>query len=134
MADAPYIQIAGLNQFARAAKKVEEDLDGELKSLHMEMAERMVVPARQYAPKRSGNLADSIRAQATARVARIVAGKAKVPYAPPIHWGWKARGITANPFLLNALDAQGSRVSQDYLSRLEAITSREFNYTPKVDN
>jgi hypothetical protein len=53
--------------------------------------------ARDRAPKRSGRLASSI-------VAKVDAGDAAVGsdliYAPVIHNGWAAHGITPNPFLV----------------------------------
>lgn len=33
------------------------------------------------------------------------AGRASVPYAGPIHYGWPAHGIEANPFVTDAAQA-----------------------------
>jgi hypothetical protein len=55
---------------------------------------RAAPPARRTAPARSPPPAG--RAGQTAAVVR--AGRASVPYAGPIHWGWPSRHITAQPF------------------------------------
>jgi len=44
-----------------------------------------------------------------ARVAVARAGGARVPYAGVQHYGWPARGITAHPFLTQAVQATRSR-------------------------
>jgi hypothetical protein len=59
--------------------------------------------ARPLAPIRSGKLAASIRPGAAATKATVRAGAAQLPYAGPIHYGWPARHIRPNPFLIDAL-------------------------------
>ena len=51
---------------------------------------------------RARRLKDTLRVFATATGARIRAGAKSVPYAGPIHWGWKKRKITAQPFISDA--------------------------------
>jgi hypothetical protein len=58
---------------------------------------------QSIAPKKSGRLAASTRPTRTKNRARVSTGKASLPYAPVIHWGWKKHNIEANPFLLKAL-------------------------------
>lgn len=54
-------------------------------------------------PRRSGDLARTIRAGATTRAGVVRVGNNKtVPYANPIEWGWPRRGITASHFAANA--------------------------------
>ena len=100
-----------LNALEEATKKAGR---GELKSVFMSAARVVEVAAMGEVPVRSGKLRKSIRAQATVRGAKIVAGGPGVPYAMPIHWGWpsrpnkarKIRGgpIKANKFLMRARD------------------------------
>lgn len=54
------------------------------------------------APRRTGRLAGTIRVGATATSAYVRAGRASVPYAGPIHWGWPRRGIAPQPWLSEA--------------------------------
>jgi hypothetical protein len=37
-----------------------------------------------------------------------------VPYAPPIHWGWRSRNIRANPFALAGIEASERAWSAAY--------------------
>lgn len=70
--------------------------------------------AKGKAPVRSGTLANSIRAvQAPTQVA-ITAGGPGIPYAGPIHWGWPARNISAQPFLTDALAEAETSVQEIY--------------------
>lgn len=59
--------------------------------------------AQAIAPKRTGQLAGSIRASSSKRVGIITAG---ARHARPVHWGSPARGIPARPFL--SIAAQGT--------------------------
>ena len=43
-----------------------------------------------------------MRASRLAKGVRVSVGRATVPYAGAIHWGWPARNISAQPFLTDA--------------------------------
>jgi hypothetical protein len=55
--------------------------------------------AANRAPRRSGRLAGSVRGNRAVGRAQVLAGKAAVPYAGPIHWGWNAHNIEPQPFM-----------------------------------
>lgn len=57
--------------------------------------EVLVPPSKVEAPRRSGNLADSIRADASPTYGFILAGyrTGKVIYGSVIHYGWATRGL-----------------------------------------
>jgi len=92
------VRVQGLNELIRTMKKAGEDLS-DLKDAHARAGQIVANYARTIAPKRSGKLAGTIRAAKQVRRARIQAGRASVPYANPIHWGWPSRHIEPNPFL-----------------------------------
>lgn len=80
---------------------------GQLKSAHAEAAGIAKAGAVERVPVRSGRLRQTVRASGTNTAGILRAGYASVPYAGPIHWGWPARHITANPFLSDgATDTQ----------------------------
>lgn len=58
----------------------------------------------------TGRLAGSVRAGRGKTKAVVRAGGARVPYAGVIHYGWPARGISPQPFLVSALYATRSSV------------------------
>jgi hypothetical protein len=72
-----------------------DDLDA------MEGARIVEQRAQAAAPKRSGRLANSVRAQDIGQGIVVVASS--LVYAPVIHGGWPAHHITAQPFLTDAL-------------------------------
>lgn len=95
------IKVEGLNELIRSMRKAGLDLT-ELKDAHHRAGEIVANYAETIAPRRSGRLAGTIRAAKQVRRARVQVGRASVPYAGPIHWGWPARHIAANPFLSEA--------------------------------
>jgi hypothetical protein len=95
------VRVEGLDQLARSMRRAGEDIE-ELKDAHAAAAGIVAAAAEARAPRRSGRLAGSVRGSRQIRRARVQAGSSRVPYAAPIHWGWPARNIAANPFLSDA--------------------------------
>lgn len=58
--------------------------------------------ARQHTP---GTLKSSLRVGATQKAGIIRAGRKSIPYAGPIHFGWRARNIKPNPWITRAVEA-----------------------------
>jgi hypothetical protein len=98
----PAVQVDGLRTLRRTLKAAGADLD-DLKAAHAAVAARVVRAALPNVPRRSGALAASVRGSGQAGAAVVRAGRAAVPYAGPIHWGWPARHIKARPFLWDAI-------------------------------
>jgi hypothetical protein len=94
-------QIAGLAELARTMKRAGVDIT-ELKEANTRAAQIVADRGSSLAPNRTGRLAGNIRPAKQVARARIMAGSASVPYAGPIHWGWPARHINAQPFLSDA--------------------------------
>jgi len=117
------VEIIGLAELTRTLRKAGEDIS-ELKEAHRAAGEIVASYASSIAPRRSGRLASSIRPMKQARRARVVAGRASVPYAQPIHWGWAARGIKGQPFLSDAARATEGQWLPKYLADVEAALER----------
>lgn len=80
--------------------------------------------ARGTAPRRTGRLAGSIRtAGTTASRAVISAGRASVPYAAPIHWGWPARNIPEQPWLSLTAQATEPRWITEYYDHMDSLVN-----------
>lgn len=58
--------------------------------------------AARFAPRRSGRLRASIKANKAKSKAVIRAGSARVPYAGAINYGWRARNIDPSNFMQRA--------------------------------
>lgn len=78
-----------------------------MRQANLEIANEVAGKARAGAPigtaaegdNHPGQLAGTVKAQASAVRASVTAGNAQTPYGPPVHWGWPKHNITANPFL-----------------------------------
>lgn len=80
-----------------------------------------MVAAAARAPRRSGKLAGSIRPGATQKAGVVRAGRASIPYAGVIHWGWPGHNIAAQPFLTEAAAATESTWSDLYWAELQRV-------------
>lgn len=88
----PLIQVDGARTLRRKLNQLDRDLtSARMKQIHGEVGDLIAAEGRKRAPRRSGRLAGDIRSQATTRTAAGVVGRASVPYANPIHWGWPSR-------------------------------------------
>lgn len=95
------VRVDGARQLRAALKKAGKDLE-DLKEAHTQAAGMVTERARGTAPHRTGRLAATVRGSGTKTQGVIRAGYATVPYAGPIHWGWPARGIDAQPWISEA--------------------------------
>ncbi len=102
----------------KALKEVGPEMVAELKEGNKALGEIVGDRARQLVPVRSGALQKTIKAAKAAGGAKVNAGTpsltSKVPYAGPIHFGWRARDIDPNPFLYDALDERRDEVVAAY--------------------
>lgn len=101
------VRVEGLSRSMRALTKAGADAQ-DMKDL-MHSIGSIVVDAAD-APAKSGALAGTIRAGRGKTKAVVRAGGARTPYAGVIHYGWPARGISPQPFLTEALQANRSAV------------------------
>ena len=77
----------------------------------------MLAAAQERTPVRTGRL----------RASGIALGgviEFPVPYAAPIHWGWRAHNIQPNPFLTQGISASQDRWSAAYEKDLQADLDR----------
>lgn len=98
------VQVQGLNETLSALQRFGVEV-ADLKDVMAEIAAEGARLASSFAPKRSGRLQASVRGNKAKAKAIVIAGKARVPYAGAINYGWPARGIRAALFLQRA-DAQ----------------------------
>ena len=116
------VQVEGLAKLTRTMRKAGEDLT-ELKTAHAAAGQIVARAAAASAPRRTGRLAGTLRASKAANRARVTAGTRSVPYSMPIHWGWPARKIAANPFVSQAARDTESVWLPEYLKAVEEALS-----------
>ena len=103
---------------------------GDLTAINKAAAADVASAARGIVPVLSGTLRDSIRPLASRTKGTVAAGRASVPYAGPIHFGWPARNISPQPFLYDALDQRRGEVIEKYEAHIEALVTKLDRETP----
>lgn len=123
MADKAGVRVQGLSLCLRSLKKLDDSSGKRVSALNRSTAQYVVPIAKGLAPRESGDLAGSVRAGATQRQGYVIAGSSLVVYAAPIHWGWPARDIPAQPFMTEALgEAEPEIVTQYAVGFIQLVT------------
>lgn len=112
------LRVSGLRSTVRNLEKAGADTQDMRQLIH---AVGMVVVNAASGPARTGKLNSTIRAGRGKTKAVVRAGGARAPYAGVIHYGWPARGIQAQPFLVDALQEQRNNVLQTLDTGIEEI-------------
>ena len=119
----PLVEVQGARQLRATLKAAGDDLS-DLKDANAAVGSMVASAAAGLVPVVTGALAGTIRGTRAAGGASVKAGAASVPYAGPIHWGWPARNIKAQPFLTEAGRNTEPQWTQTYLDELEKIIAR----------
>lgn len=106
MAEGTYVE--GLRQTIKSLEALGVDLE-DIKDSMAQIAAEAARVAAQHAPSDSGALRASIRGNRAKGKAVVTAGKARVPYAGAINYGWRARGIRGVGFMQAADRVVGPR-------------------------
>lgn len=120
MSRAPAVKVEGLRELRRSLKAAGVSLQ-DLRDEHARIASIVVDAAAPSAPVLTGALLASTRPAGTQAAAIVRAGRASVPYAGPVHWGWPARHIPAQPWIYDAAIASREQWTGVYLATLEKI-------------
>lgn len=115
------LRVEGLRKTIRQMEKAGVDSQ-DMKVLMHELG--MIVVKAASPPRDSGTLAGTIRAGRGKTKAVVRAGGARAPYAGVIHYGWPARGISPNPFLVNAMQRRRSNVLDTLDKGIEDILKK----------
>lgn len=129
----PGIEVEGGPQLRRAFKRL-GDRAGDLKGLHGSIGEMVADTARTLVPigdDEGGHLQDTIRASKRQTGATVNAGTRALPYAGPIHFGWRARNIEPQPFLYDALDDRRDDIVAKYNDGIDKLVRRFDGEAPK---
>jgi hypothetical protein len=122
---APKIEVKGAKELRRAIKRAADaDLKNEVKKANREAADIVAYEAQTIVPVKSGKLLESIRASGTMTAGIVRSGRANVPYAGVIHFGWPGHNIEPNPFLYEAADSRADEVLAKYEDAINAVASR----------
>lgn len=118
------VEVDGAPELRRAFRKLDGRLD-DLKDLSRDAAEVVEDRADKLVPVLTGKLRGTLRTTASAKVGAVLAGgRTMVPYAGPIHFGWRARNIAPQPFLYDALDDRRDEVVRVYSEGVANLVHR----------
>lgn len=124
MAQDVTFKVEGLNKMLRALEKLDDEAKQQFKAAGKWAGEQVAKEARGIVPVQTGRLQKSIKSSATGRGAVVRAGRAAVPYAGPIHFGWFRRRIMPQPFLYQAADRRFDEVVDQYLAQIYEVWNR----------
>jgi hypothetical protein len=93
--------VEGLREAVRDLERLGVEVD-DLKAAFAAIAAEGARIAARLAPSRSGRLAGSVRGNRAKGKAVVTAGRATVPYAAPINYGWRRRSIRPALFMQRA--------------------------------
>lgn len=117
------VRVEGLNRVVRSLQQTGADL-GDIKQVFAEIAAEGATIAARYAPARSGKLRATIRGNKAKNKAVVLAGRARVPYAGAINYGWPKRNIKPANFLARADADLQERVPQMLEDGIQRIIER----------
>lgn len=128
------IRVEGLQEVRAALRRLgDHDLQVALKRANKAAAERVVRDALPNVPVRSGALRASVRALGSQSAGRALAGGARVPYGPAVHWGTGPRpgrkgphNIRRRPFLLDAAQRNVGAITGEYEAEIRRIANEVF--------
>ena len=107
----PEIKVEGADQLRKQLRAIDKGTE-DLKAAHKAGAE--IVLAGAHPPRRTGALAASGRAAGQAGQGVVRWGKASVPYAPVIHFGWPGHNISPQPWAYDAVESKRAAVLEVY--------------------
>jgi hypothetical protein len=117
------IKVKGLRQALRSLQEIGVPKE-EIKAANGRAAELVLQAARPLVPVRSGKLLSTLRVGKALNKATVSAGRASVPYANPIHWGWFKRNIQPQPFFAKALGYTRDEIYQNYFRELSQLIEK----------
>ncbi len=117
------VHVDGLKQLTAGMEAAGADVE-ELKDVMGAVAAEAAHTMQPFIPHRSGKLRASARGNRAKGKAYVTVGKASVPYARVIQYGWPARGITAAHYVEKTDNVMDTKVPQMLEDGWSAILER----------
>lgn len=119
------IEIDGLRDLQRRIRQTgDKGLGRELRQVNRDAADIVKNDASPRVPVRTGRLRSTLKSTPEQRGASVRLGGPKAPYAPPIHWGWRAHNIRPRPVVWQAYGRQKPRIIEKYREGLARLARK----------
>jgi hypothetical protein len=122
MAD-PLVQVDGARQLRATMKAAGADLR-DLTAVNKRTAAKVSQVAAGRTPRRTGALAATVRPAGTRTAAVVRAGRATVPYAKVIEYGWPGHNIGPQPYVTSAAHDTEPEWTSYYEEQIETLLHR----------
>ena len=113
------VEVEGADELARTLRRAADDF-ADLDDVNTAAGRYLSTRAAAVAPRRTGRLAGSLRLEASRSTASV---SSSVVYANPIHWGWAARNISAQPFLFSTATTHETQLVDFYRREIDRVLS-----------
>lgn len=123
----PTVRVEGLRELRRDLRRLQPELDKQLRKDIKAAADKVAAAARANAPRRTGRYADSIKSYVTGTTASV---GSRLPQAGVLHWGGtiKPRGVSitfpARPVISDAVDRQADQLVEDIGDAVDTAARR----------
>ena len=117
------VTVDGGRALRRRLRRIEGGLQ-ELKAEHRWVAGYVLGRASPGTPRRTGRLAGTGRSSGTNTSSIVRFGRASVPYAPVIHYGWPARHILPQEWVINAAQRSEPVWTAHYSNTIAQLVER----------
>jgi hypothetical protein len=117
------VRVEGLNKTVRALTQFGVEVQ-DLKAVFSEIAAEGARLASSFAPTQTGNLSKTVRGNKAKNKAVVIAGRARVPYAGAINYGWPKRHIKPALFMQRADAALAPRAVEMLEAGLDQVVGK----------
>lgn len=116
------VEIKGLRELNKALKQAAEDSQDLSELMHRV---GMIVVRAANPPRRTGNLANSLRAGRGKTKAVVRAGNnGSIPYGRVMEYGWKARNISPRLFLNKAREEKANEIERAIFAGIDDLIKK----------
>jgi len=122
----PAVSVEGRDETRRGFRKMSERAD-DLDVPDAAAGDILLAEARRNAPRRTGTLRDSLEVVPDYPGVRVTSD---LVYAAPIHYGWPARNIDAQPFLDESIATVATEIVKPYDDHADDLVRKFDRETP----
>lgn len=123
MAEAISISVSGQKEVIAAIHKVEKDIENRI-DLNKELSDELSQQASARAPRLTGELASTVKGNASADKAQILAGSNTVVYAGVQEYGWPEKNIQEQPYLRPAVYENLTYIEEKFNNYIGSIIKK----------